>query len=192
MKISMRVLRFTFLTSVVATVQASAQTPRVADDFSALAGTGPSIVVLDDAGKETKGRLVRFDPQSFTMTAGGRDLTFDRQHVTRVYQRGDPLKNGMLIGLVTGAAIGFAGGVSISDCGFFVPQPCSARTKARVGAVLGGMLGAIGLGIGVATDALITGRRLIYERPRRAESAAIFIVPSFARSSASVSLNVGW
>lgn len=195
MNIHLRSVRFAVLVSLFATPAALAQTVSgVAQDFSGLEGTRSSIVVIDDAGNETTGRLLRFDAESLTMTAAGRDVTFDRQHVTRVYQRGDSLKNGMIIGFVTGAAFGIAAGVGGTDCGGFFEQArtCTGGEKARLGAVFGGVFGALGLGIGVGIDALITGRGLLYERPRRSEGPGISIVPSFARSSTKLSLTVAW
>src|SRR5687768_3336865 len=144
--------RIAILVILSATPAAVAQTiPGVTEDFSGLGQTRPSISVIDQTGKETNGRLLRFDANSLTMTAGDRDLTFDRQEVAKVYQRGDSLKNGMTIGLVTGAALGFAAGVSTTECGGFfqATQPCTGGERARLGAVMGGVFGALGMGIGV-------------------------------------------
>lgn len=194
MNISVLSLRLAFLISLVATPTALAQTMQgVPEDFSGLGRNGSSIIVVDDAGKETRGRLLRFDLESLTMTVEGRDLTFERQHVTRVYQRGDSLKNGMTIGLVTGAVVGIAAGVSGTDCGgFFAARPCTGGDKARLGTVGGAVFGALGMGVGAGIDALITGRRLVYERPRRSAGPAISIAQSFTSSIHRLSLTVAW
>ena len=106
---------------------------------------------------------------------------------------GDSLKNGMMIGLVTGAAIGIAAGVSSTDCGgFFAVRPCNDGDKARLGVVGGAVLGALGMGVGVGIDALMTGRRVVYERPRRSGGPSISIAPSFAPSIKTLSLAVAW
>jgi hypothetical protein len=194
MNTRMRSLRFTLLISLFAAPAALAQTVQgVAEDFSGLAEPRASIVVIDDAGRETRGRLLHFDPESLTMTAAGRDLTFDRQHVASVYQRGDSLTNGMMIGLVTGAGFGFASGAFGTDCGaLFDVRPCTDGEKARLGAAFGGVFGAIGMGIGAGVDALMIGRRLLYERPRRSEVPTVSISPSVAPSSTRLSLTVAW
>lgn len=192
--VTMHSLRFAFLICLFAVSEASAQTAQgVAEDFSGLRG-GRAIAVIDDSGKETRGRLLRFTPDSLTMTVDGRDLVLDRQHVTTIYERGDSLKNGMRIGLLAGAAVGIAAGVIGTDCGglFEEVRSCTGAEKVRLAAVGGGVFGAIGMGIGVGIDALITGRRLLYERPRRAKVPAISIVPSFAPSSTRLMLSVAW
>ena len=194
MSFSMRSLALVFVISAVATPAARAQTTASgAEDFSALVGTRSSLIVIDDAGKETSGRLLRADRESLTMTAAGRELTFERQHVTSVYERGDSVKNGMYIGLVTGAAVGIAGGVSSTQCGgFFGARACTGGDKARLAAIGGTMLGALGMGIGVGIDALITGRRLVYDRPRRSARRTILIAPALAPSMTTLSLAVAW
>jgi len=108
------------------------------------------------------------------MAVEGRELLLDRQHVQSVYERGDALRNGTLIGLLAGAAFGIAGGVSGTDCGgyFERARPCTAGEKARLALVFGGAFGAIGAGIGAGIDALKTGRRLLYQRPPSPQPAS--------------------
>jgi hypothetical protein len=178
-----------------AAADVSAQTPQgVTGDFSGLADTRPSIAVIDDAGKETRGRLLNFDPDRLTMRAGGHDLTFDRQHVTGVYQLGDSLKNGARNGFIIGAALGIAAGAAGTDCGdFWVGvRSCTGGEKVRLAAVAGSFMGGLGMGIGAGIDALITGRRVLYERPRGAEAPAISIIPSLAQTRKTLALTVAW
>jgi hypothetical protein len=186
---------FTLLIGLFAAVDLSAQTaPGVTGDFSGLADTRPSIAVIDDAGKETRGRLLSFDPDRLTLRVGGRDQTFDRQHVTGVYQLGDSLKNGARNGFIIGAALGVTAGAAGTDCGdFWVGvRSCTGGEKVRLAAVAGGVLGALGMGIGAGIDALITGRRVLYERPRGTETLAISIVPSLAHARKTLALTVAW
>jgi hypothetical protein len=91
-----------------------------------------------------------------------------------VYERGDALRNGTLIGLLAGAAFGIASGVSGTDCGgyFERARPCTAGEKARLALVFGGSFGAIGAGIGAGIDPLKTGRRLLYQRPPSPQPAS--------------------
>jgi len=59
----------TFLMCLFPFSEAYAQnTQRVAKDFSGLHG-GRTIAVIDDSGKETSGRLLRFPSDSLTMAA---------------------------------------------------------------------------------------------------------------------------
>jgi hypothetical protein len=174
---------------------ASAQSAPAGQDFGALAATRTAIEVVSDAGKETRGRLLRFDANSLTMESHHHEITFDRQHVAKVYQRGDSLKNGMLIGLAVGAASGiFAAVATTGTCGgiFVAPRPCSAREKIDVAAFAGGTFGAIGLGVGAGIDALFSGRRLLYETARHGDAASISIAPRFVGSGTGLLVSVTW
>lgn len=181
---AMRSLRMAFLICLFPLSEVSAQPTPAAVDFSGLSGLAGrrTIAVVDDAGREIDGRLLHFTPDSLTMAVGGRELVLDRQHVQAVYERGDSLRNGTLIGLLAGAAFGIAGGVSGTDCGgyFERARSCTAGEKARLGLVFGGAFGAIGAGIGAGVDALKTGRRLLYQRspsPQPASPARPNILP---------------
>jgi hypothetical protein len=174
---ALRALLMAFLIGVFPVSEISAQpTQGVVGDFSGLSGLAgrPTITVVDDSGREINGRLLRFTPDSLTMAVEGRELLLDRQHVQSVYERGDALRNGTLIGLLAGAAFGIAGGVSGTDCGgyFERARPCTAGEKARLVLVFGGAFGAIGAGIGAGIDALKTGRRLLYQRPPSPQPAS--------------------
>lgn len=185
---------FVLIGCLFAATTASAQTAeQTGQDFRVLGATRTSIDVVADTGHVTRGRLLRFDADSLTMEADHREITVDRQHVARVYQRGDPLKNGMLMGLAIGAAWGIAGG-AMAECGGFVApvHACSAGTKTKLAGVLGGTLGALGLGVGAGVDALFTGRRLLYDAARHQQPASISIAPRFVDARASVLVTVAW
>ena len=182
------------LMSVFALREASAQTtPVVVDDFTGLEGA-QTIVVVDNAGHETKGQLLRFSPDQLTMTVDGRNLVFDRQQVTTVHAIGDSLKNGMLIGLFTGIAVGVVTGAVGTECGgFFEPaRSCDSGEKFALAVVGGALLGGAGLGIGAAVDALIPGRRLLYHKAQRPGATAVAIVPALTPSNARLLLTVAW
>lgn len=178
---------------VFAARTASAQSAPAGQDFGALAATRTAIDVISDTGEQTRGRLLRFDANSLTMESHHREIRFDRQHVAKVYQRGDSLKNGMLIGLAAGAALGIAAGVTATCGGFFeAPRPCSASTKRDLAVFAGGTLGAIGLGVGAGIDALFSERRLLYETPRHGDAASISIAPRFVGSCTGLLVTVTW
>jgi hypothetical protein len=171
---------------------ASAQTRSTPTDFSGLMPTQTSVDVIADTGKTTRGRLLRFDADSLTIETGGREITFDRQHVERIYRRGDSLKNGMFTGLGIGAGLGIVAGVGADCGGLFGPvTSCSGREKLNRATVLGGILGAIGMGIGVGVDALFTGRQLVYDRGRRT-IASIRVVPEIGRSGGGLAATLAW
>lgn len=171
----------------------SAQTPPSIDaGFSALGRAGMSIEVVGPAGNTTRGRLLRADADSLTISRRGREVRFDRQQVSEVYRRGDSLKSGLLTGLGFGAALGFIAGLSNDHCGaLLTPHPCTGREKWRNAAIAGGLLGSMGLGIGVGIDALVTGRRLLYFR-QHAGVATITLAPVARHSGAGLLVAATW
>jgi hypothetical protein len=170
---------------------ASAQ-PRTAQDFSGLA-SGRTVIVATDSGVETSGRLLRLSDEELTLKVGDRDQTFVRTQVAAIYERGDSIKNGALIGLMTGAALGAAAGTNTTCGGFWVGlRPCSFNEKVRFAMVGGAIFGSIASAIGIGIDAMIPGRHLLYEKPTDATTPAISIAPSLSRSRAGLSTRVSW
>jgi hypothetical protein len=162
----------------------------MAQSFSGLAATGTQVTVIDDAGNETRGRVLRVEPEALTIEVRRLEVTMERQHIAQVYQRGDSLKNGALSGLVTGAMAGMFMGATQQNCGLFAYVSCTAADRATFAALFGGVLGAFGTGIGVGIDALVTGHRLLYENPPT--RASVEIVPSFERSRSGLALALRW
>src|SRR5690349_21694265 len=126
---------------LVSISETAAQTPSRADTRSREAGR--TFVVVDDSGKETKGKLVRFTPEALTLAVKGREVVFDHRKVTAVFERGDSLKNGMIFGIVPGVIALVAGGDD---------------DYAQAGSIV---LMTIGLAAGAGIDALIQGRHLV-------------------------------
>ena len=175
----------------LASTTASAQ---IGQDFGALAATRTAIEVVADTGTATTGRLLRIDADSLTLARDHHEITFDRKHVAKIYQRGDSLKNGMLIGLGVGAAWGIAAGATAECDGFFgaPSRPCVASTKQILAGLWGGAMGALGLGVGAGIDALFSGRRLLYESVRHDDAASIFIAPRVLGSGTGLLVTVAW
>ena len=172
-----------------------------AEDFSGLAAKR-EIVVVDNLGRETRGRLLALTPDTVALRVGNMDQTVRQQDVQMVFERGDSVKNGTAIGLLTGAAVGLTTGASKTTCGrdplgiglitaFSRYEPCTFNE--RVGQALGegALLGLLGAGLGAAVDAIIPGRRLLYERPQ-ARSTHISVVPSLGPSRSGLSMAVSW
>ena len=74
-----------------------------------------TVYILDDTGAETSGKLVRLNPDSIVILAGGAERRFDAARIRRVQKRGDSIRNGVIIGAVVGAVFG-AIGAGIADC----------------------------------------------------------------------------
>lgn len=198
-----RSLRLALLLNVCAMSVASAQpVPSIPEDFSGMT-QGRELIVVEESGVETTGRLVRVTPDTLTMTIEGRIHTFTRQQVTTIFERGDSVKNGAVIGLVAGAAIGLTAGASKTTCGrdnvgiglitaYLYYSPCTLNERVSQGLREGALLGVLGAGLGAAVDALIPGRRVLYEKPQRTAGAAISIAPSLSLSAVGLQASVSW
>jgi len=115
-----------------------------------------TVFVLDNAGVETRGQLLRLDREAIVVLVNGSERRFDTERVARVSRRGDSLKNGALTGLVIGIAQAVAI-VAIQDC----RDSCDRRA-------MGGLLAAntvTYVALGTALDAAIRGRTVLYQAP---------------------------
>jgi len=161
------------------------------------------VIVTNHAGTETRGRLLRVTANELTMAVDGQDRTLAREQVAAIFEQGDSVKNGMKYGFLAGTAVGFTAGVSKTQCGrdqfgigfitsYGSYSPCTASERVSQGLREGLLLGLLGTGIGAGIDALIPGRRLLYEKTKPAAAATISIVPSVARSRMSLLTSVSW
>ena len=108
----------------------------------------PTVFVLDDQGAEYRGKLIRVDADELVMRVNATERTFKRDAIRRVQKRGDSLKNGAIIGALTGAGLGALSG-AFAGC-----PDCIGVALLSVG---------IYTAIGVGLDAAIQGRTLLYE-----------------------------
>jgi hypothetical protein len=128
--------------------------------WSKLDGSRQSVVyVQDDAGVETKGRLLRIDPGSLVIEVDGAERQYEAARVRRVQKR-DSFRNGAIIGAVFGAAWGLIG-ARIADCPGDDPGGDCPGGRAALFAF--GIGTCTGIGIGI--DALIPGRTTLYQAP---------------------------
>jgi hypothetical protein len=110
-------------------------------------------VTPTDGGPELKGRLVEFGPETLTLLANGQRTTLPTSRVQRIDLRGDPLKNGAIIGASVYVGMGLLMVSSVSEeleARFVVPM---MLTQAGVGAL-----------IGAGIDAMHKGRTPLYRR----------------------------
>jgi hypothetical protein len=147
-----------------------------------------TVYVLDTAGAETSGKLLRLNPDSIVLLVGGAERQFETARVARIQKRGDSLRNGAIIGAVVGVAIGIIT-AGISDCPGDQPGGGCPGSRAALFLVSTGVYSAIGTGI----DALIPGRTTLYEAPK-APSAADHggSAPVAFRRRAAVNVHVRW
>lgn len=184
----MRQASFAVLVSLFAGSEAMAQTVPGTGDL------GREVIVVDESGRETSGRLIIFGPDQLTIAVKGQNVAVDRSRVTAIFEKGDSLRDGAKIGFFTGAVISaglFVVGTALED------DEVNGVTllMAGMGGAIGGLMG---MGIGVGIDAAISGRTLIYERPGKAvgrgtdPTRTVSIAPSIAPSQAGLVMRVRW
>ena len=128
-----------------------------------------TVWVTDADGREEKTRIIGVSGDIVTTSAGDEIRRLRTADVVRVRARhSDSLINGALIG--AGAAV--ASGLFVCSLG-----ETWENCRDDVGPML--RIGAIGAGIGIGIDALIRGRRTIYETSRA--STRVRAAPIVAR-----------
>jgi hypothetical protein len=112
---------------------------------------GATVYVTDENGREYAATVVSISATTLAVSVGGKDRRLEQVSVRRIRQRlPDSLWSGVLIGGGIGVALG-ALSVGLSD-------DCSGGCAASP-VISGAMFAAIGAGI----DALIKGKKVIYE-----------------------------
>ena len=132
---------------------------------------GDTVTVEGTNGAEVRGRVVRMAPDALVVSGPSAERMLDAGGVLRISACCDSLRNGTLIGLGSGAALGALFGAGFNARG----------DDAIVGALI---FGGIGAGLGIGLDALA---RLTdwYTAPRRDAQARI-------GPGAAVGVTVAW
>lgn len=145
---------------VTGLVMAAPATAQPTARFSALAqhlDLGDRVRVEDRAGVRYEGTVRALPPETFVVEGASGQRTFTADTVARVQRRGDPIRNGTLIGFGAGFLMGAQFVLGFSDHA----EPLSSFVMA------GGLLGGAGAGLGALIDALHDGLTTVYvaERP---------------------------
>ena len=134
-----------------------------------------TIYVTDDTGRQTEGKLLKFDTDSLVMLVDGTEQRFDAQRVLRIEKRGDSVKNGALIGgalglLFSGIAMG------IADC------PTEDGSGSCTGSKVAGFVIGTGLytAMGAGIDAMIVRRTRVYDAGHQVAIRSIHNGPQLA------------
>ena len=178
-------LRLALLLNLLVISAASAQSTPGADDFSSLS-PGRKLAVVSDSGTETRGRLLRSTPETVAIAVKGREVVFRREQVTSVFELGDSLRNGIKRGGIAGVSLGALVGFVFAEAGYTSSDHIGIFIASTVG------FGLMGMAAGAGIDALISGRRLVYEKSQPAGGAANSIVPAIAPSRACLKVGVSW
>jgi hypothetical protein len=174
---------------IAALVPTAARAQETASSWPGLAPSGAvsTVYVLDDAGVETSGRLLRLNADALVILVDGAERQFDAARVRRIQTRGDSLRNGALIGAIVGVALGFVVG-GMADCPDGNRGGDCPGSRAALFLVSTGVYAAIGTGI----DALIPGRTTWYEAPASPPPAGDQPAARASRRAAAVNLRFRW
>ena len=156
----------------------SAQTAAVTHPtLEGVVSPGMTVWITESNGGERKARIISVAGDVITASADGSTRSFQIGEVSRIRARHfDSVLNGALIG--AGAAV--ASGLLL--CTAMEPWE---NCRDDVGPMF--LIGGIGAGIGIGVDALIHGRKTIYEAPRA--SARVRAVPIIGRHGAGFNLS---
>lgn len=156
------------------------------DQLNTRLKVGDKIVVTDASGSERPGKIVAISPSALTLDRdGGRTFTASDVQLVQERER-DSLKNGALIGLASGLALG---GIAAADCasGYCEFSP------AGVFLIAGGFYGGVGAAIGAGIDALIPGkRRVVYRAPDSKPVTRVLVTPVITPRTKGVALSVAF
>jgi hypothetical protein len=167
------------LTFVAAGSTASAQTStETKPTLEAALRPGMTVLITGADGREEEARVVTLSGGLISASTADQIRNLRAADVARVRVRhSDSVLNGALIG----AGVAVASGLLLCRA----TEPWE-NCRDDVGPML--RIGAIGAGIGIGIDALIRGRRTIYEAPNRAPQ--VFAAPLIGRSATGVQLSL--
>ena len=162
-----------------------------AEEISRRVTEGQKVRITDDQGREWRGRIATLAPDTLTLVMRDRrEVDFGYGNILRIDRPHDSLANGALIGLASGAGLGFLAVISEenAECdpgAFFSCSDPTAAAYIGVPAVLGGLGAAIGVGI----DALISRDPNLYQRGRQAR---LIVSPALGQGVRGVAVTLRW
>ena len=130
---------------------------------------GDTIYVTDQTGREMTASIVAISPSLLTVKTAGTLREFSAADVQRIRQRlPDSLWTGGLIGLAIGAGLGITAATFSEECSPHVSSSCAGPVLWMAG---------IGTGVGIGIDALVQGRKVIYQASARRPDVQVSVVP---------------
>jgi hypothetical protein len=176
----------------------SVQAQTVAHSFEELRSKlkpGDTVYVTDDSGRERRAQILDFSPSSLILSVDGARRDLSEENVKRIRQRlPDPLWSGAVIGAAVAMAplIVYCSQASESGetCGdqLFVAGGCDELCLG-LGLV---PLGAIGAAAGMGIDALVRGRKTIYEALGGTSPRALRVSPVFSSRARGVLVSMSF
>jgi hypothetical protein len=181
------ILQGTVLVALLAPAAAAAQP--ASDPRRALVTQGDRVRVTDESGRTITARVAAISDGGLTLLKDGARTDIPYAAIVKIDRPRDPLWDGALGGFAIAAGIGLIGLAAEEDntrscqptnwfCGASFGPPASIVVL---------MLGGIGAGIGVSVDALVGGKKTLYERRRR-----VSVAPVVHRGGAAARVTVAW
>jgi hypothetical protein len=164
----------------------AAEPARSLEEFARGMKPGQKVQVLERSGRLTEGVITEASESSLTVFAG-ENRTVAAEEVLRVDRAGDPVRNGILIGAVAGAALGLAG---------MWAYPEDAESKAECPTCKSPSMVAFfavsGAGWGWLIDHLMKGRTTLYEAPMTRSRASVSVAPILGKGRRGLTVAVGF
>ena len=140
--------------------------------------TGMKVSVVDDAGRRIEGRVLEHSQESIWLSRDGSSQEIPIDRIVRI-DKPDSLKNGALVGLGIGLAVGTFGAV-LSSSGNIEPEWMLAGIAYQTVAWT-----LLGTGI----DAMFNNRRTLYERGGRLQAR---VSPVVGRGVRGAAVSLAW
>lgn len=150
---------------------------------------GDRVRVTDESGRTITARIAAISDFGLTLQDGSKRTEIPYPSIVKIDRPRDGVWTGALAGFAIGAGLGLIGIAAEEDidraclpeewfCGASFGPPASAVVL---------MLGGIGAGIGTGIDALIGGKKTLYERGRKLQ-----VAPVVGRRGAAARVTVAW
>lgn len=153
-------IAFVLVAATTTASLAEAQTVESFDRLALLVNLGDRIAVTDHAGQELQGRLVDLSPATLSLKIDGVRHNLDAAEISAIrWHQRDSLKNGALLGFMSGAAV--ATSLIAGNCGW----GCDPTTTA----LWTSLFGAAGAAIGTGVDALKLNSQIVFGSRRDAQ-----------------------
>jgi outer membrane lipoprotein SlyB len=154
------------------------------EQLRVLVRPGDNVRVTDTNGREMEAKVDRLSASSISLLVDGQAQTLEEGDILSIRQRKeDRLSNGARNGFISGAAFGLLVGLSV--------QAYAGGNAGLVAAAAIGY-GAIGAGIGVGIDAMITRDRIIYDGRARTSPPRVSVAPFVTPERKGVAVSLGF
>ena len=180
------ILHGTMVIALLAPAAAAAQP--VSDARHATVSQGDRVRVTDESGRTITARVAAISDSGLTLQDGSERAEIPYGAIVKIDRPRDRIWDGALGGFAIGAGIGLIGIAAEEKDTSCQPEAwfCGASFGPPASAVVL-MLGGIGAGIGAGVDALIGGKKTLYERGRQ-----VRIAPVVGRGGAGARVTVAW